>query len=326
MKIGIIGEKENFISFSMLRETLLCESVEIVWFVEAKLPSHKKEELYGQGFDYGFLFKFLGKAKGLLFGKNEGSAIDCEQLCVEHEVSYIVPRGLSINAGLPESMYSDPDVEYVLVAGCDQLLNERGLRIAKEKIINYHYSPLPAYRGKFAVFWQWYNREPFIGFSFHEVNLDVDAGEIVYQGKVGYDANASLGEVTQHVVSASADQIDKLYKCLESSERVLLDEELQESMYPSQKYLNLITADRTKTIEEILALYERLGSVRLKNGISLARIVSSGHDRKDRYDVDNEGIYIPLANGYIKGALAFKAPFYLLKILIGEKRLLKGLN
>jgi len=112
MKVGIIGEKNNFISYSILRETLACQDVEVAWFVEAELPAEEREKLYEADFDYGSLIRIFEKIKSLFRKNKDGAQIDCEQLCGSKGIPYIIPKNLSINAGLPDEMYSRPEVEY----------------------------------------------------------------------------------------------------------------------------------------------------------------------------------------------------------------------
>ena len=310
----------------MLWKSLACKNVEIVWFIESKIPGAKKEKLYGKVFDYGPIIKLLRKTANFLNKPLNRSGFDCRKLCDSKTIPYIVPEKLSINTGLPDNMYQNPKADYVLIAGCDQLLNENGLKIAKNQIINYHYSPLPAYKGKFVVFWQWYNCEPYIGYSFHKVDLGVDSGNVVYQGKVDYDPDEPLYKISRRVISVSADQMCKVYECLSNNQKVLLDENLQSSFYPSKRYLELISVDSTKKVSEIMNLFQRIGYFTLPNGIIIRRVIYSSDQIINEYQLDNEGIMIPLLNGYIKGVPSSKIPFWFLKMLIGKKKMLQGLS
>ena len=124
IKIGIIGERSNIISYSMLENSLKCSNVEVLWFIDAKLPLNIKEKLYGKQFHYGVLFYLINKIKiaiAFFFKKR----IDCKKRCKEENIKYIVPKKLSINNGLPDEMYDFPAVDYVLICGCDQILNAK---------------------------------------------------------------------------------------------------------------------------------------------------------------------------------------------------------
>ena len=54
------------------------------------------------------------------------------------------------------------------------------LRIKNVKIINFHTSKLPKYRGVLPIF-EHMNNEKEIGFSIHEVNKNIDDGKILSQ-------------------------------------------------------------------------------------------------------------------------------------------------
>lgn len=326
MKIGLIGERHNFISYSMLKNSLNCADVEIVWFVDAGLPEEKREKLYGKSFDYGIIITILSRLNRLLKRFSIRPEFDCKALCDSQGITYIVPGNSSINFGLPEYMYKTKEADYVLIAGCDQLLNENGLKLAKNKIINYHYSPLPAYRGKNVVFWQWYNREPFIGYSFHVVDLGVDTGEVIYQGKIDYNPDELFSKVWERVVSLSSQQVCKVYECLKNNKKVLLTDKIESSYYPSKKYLELTIVDSLKTVDEVLTIFRKVGYLRLRNSLEIHKIISYGNQHIDKYEIDKQGIIIPLADGFIKGVFPYIAPIWTSLFLTGKKKLLKNLN
>ena len=325
MKIGIIGERYNFISYSMLSKALICKGIDVLWFVDATLPIKKKEELYGKKFYHGFFIEAIGGIISFLKKRDRKRLYDCKQLCISKNVLYILPKNNSVNSGLPQNMYLNPKVDYVLIAGCDQILNEKGLKLAKRDIINYHYSPLPAYRGKFVVFWQWYNKEPFIGYSFHKVDLGVDTGEVIYQSVVDYKLNESLNDVTKRVVAESSECLPHLFECLSKEEKVLITTPIKSSFYPAKKYLDLITINRSKTINDVLKVFQRTGYLRLKNGLVIKKIIEINKNHVENYSVVPEGIIVPLADGYLKVKVFNTRLDRILRFLIGKRRLLSGL-
>ncbi|GAB4486997.1 MAG: hypothetical protein OHK006_15540 [Thermodesulfovibrionales bacterium] len=327
MKIGIIGERNNPIAHAILTNSLKCAGVEIVWFAAGDSPRETREMHHGSEFDYGLMMTVLGRIYSWLSRtKADSSRYDCQAVCDSRDIPFIVPAGSSINSGLPEHMYADPEADYVVIAGCDQLLDENGLRLARRAVINYHYSPLPAYRGKNALFWQWYYKEPFIGYTFHRVDLGIDTGEIIFQGKTGYDANEPVSEVERRVIAQSTGEVCKVYECLEHGRKVLIPEALASSYFPSRKFLDLITADSSRTVSEILAVFDMLGYFRLRNGLYIAKIIRHGSRQSAEYSIDQEGITIPLSDGHVKGVpFLSRVPFWVYAVLIGRKRMLRGL-
>jgi len=315
MKIGLIGERHNFIAFSMLKALMDCQGLQLSFFIEADIDIVKREKIYGESFDYGWLKKF----KKLGMPLKHKTQVDCKNLADAVNIQYIAPQNHSINQGLPSQMYEYPEADYVLIAGCDQLIDKNGLRLAKKKIINYHYSPLPAYRGKNSLFWQWYNREPFIGYTFHEVDLGVDTGTIIYQNIVPYNPDDDIRVVAKQVIETSSKSVCELFNCLMSETKKLLADEIKESYYPAKKYLELTTVTPHRSREEIIGLINRLGHVRLKNGLVIRTIVAESSINAIEYKVEKDGIVLPLADGHLKVKPFSRLPFALLRFLIGNK-------
>jgi len=324
MKVGFIGERYNKISFSMLRELTTCPKISVVWFIDSEPSKILKDKLYGKTPSYGYLRDLLFDSHHQV--KSLFSTIDCKEYCSKNNIRYIIPKGRSINDGLPNTMYSNPEVDYVLIAGCDQILDSHGLQIAKNAIINYHPSPLPAYRGKNVVFWQWFNKEPYIGYTFHKVDLGVDTGEIVFQGCVEYNPdNLHLGEIVNEVIMESSKNLCNTFKLLGNDEKNILRVHKESSFYPSKLYLDLITVNNNKTVEEVKDLFKHIGFIRLENGLYIQKNLSSNPTVIDRYSMDWGGIYIPLSNGHIVGSPSTRFPFWIFRLILGE-RLIHGLQ
>ncbi len=311
MEIGIIGEDLNIITYNMLLKSLNCKKVKVVWFVDAKISIKKRKKMYGESFDYG-IFQSLRSFKDIFFVKS------CEKMCKIHGIPYIVPENYDINNGLPEEMYTNPKTDYVLVVGCDQLLNEKGLKLAKQKTINYHYSPLPAYRGKFVLFWQWYKKERYIGYSFHEIDLGIDTGKIIYQNKVETVPHEPLINLTKRVLDISSDHICEVYDCLMSDKSIVLNEEILPSYYPSKMYLDLITVSSSRKIQDILNVFQQVGFIRLINGLTIRKVVSVDTRRIAHYEIEDIGIRVPLMDGHIVVRPSGRIPFIIFRIMLGK--------
>lgn len=320
MRIGIIGEKSNFISYSMLSNALRCENIKIVWFINAETEKKIRDGLYGKPFDYGLVINLFKK---ISLKKNGG--YDCRKLCKARGIPFITPEKNNLNTGLPDEMYARPEGEYALIAGCDQILDSNGLKLAKNKIINYHYSLLPSYRGKFAAFWQWYNREPYLGFSFHEVELGIDTGPIIFQEKFEYVADEPFSVTYNRLISRSSESLCRLFSYLADSKRKIINENLEDSYNSARKYFELITVDESKTVKEVVGVFGRTGFLRLKNGLMTDRIVMYGNETVGQSSIDAEGITLPLSDGFVKVQFSRGTKRILYRCLTGEKRLLKGL-
>lgn len=88
--------------------------------------------------------------------------------------------------------FDDSHVKFVFLAGWFKLIEEKKLK--NKKYINIHGSLLPKYRGMHSVFWAIMNFENEIGYTIHEVNENIDDGDILYQYKFFYK-NQTIAEV-----------------------------------------------------------------------------------------------------------------------------------
>jgi hypothetical protein len=158
------------------------------------------------------------------------------------------------------------------------------------------------------------------------VEAGVDTGWIVYQGKVDYRPEERYETVVRRVVKESMTRLGEVYRCLTEGRQVRLPGEHEESWYRARDYLELITAERLRRVAEIQEVYERTGWFRLRNGLVISRVLDWRLPQAQDYEVDREGIIIPLADGCIKGTVGGAAPFWLFQLLVGKKRLLAGLQ
>ena len=326
MKIGVIGEQRNAISHAMLSEAIALPDVEVAWFAEANLSKTQRARMYGTPFDPGTAIRCLRKVHAVFSGQIGQSRFDCRALCRRHGIPYLVPTGHSLNEGLPTDMYNSPCADTVVIAGCDQLLNEQGLKLARATTINYHYSLLPAYRGKFAMFWQWYNREPTIGYTFHKVDLGVDTGAPVFQSTVPYIPDEDGSVMRQRIVTSSASRLDEVLHCLRNDKQILVGPTPKPSYYPAKAFYALLTATSSRTIKEVTDVLNRTGYLLLPNRLPIARIVYSSREAIDALAVGPRGIRIPLADGHICGVPSARVPFSAYRALVGDARLLASVQ
>ena len=64
LRIGVIGERRNEITRTMLERLLQLPGLEPAWFVEADIPESLKHKLYGRPFDYGPVLNRLLNLRG----------------------------------------------------------------------------------------------------------------------------------------------------------------------------------------------------------------------------------------------------------------------
>jgi len=99
-----------------------------------------------------------------------------------------------------------------IIAGFNQIFNENSLKRFK-KMLNFHPSLLPYYRGPVPSYWCIKNRERFTGYTLHEVTTRVDDGEILFQEVVEIDGITDPEELDRKLAEAAA---LKLYPLLDS--------------------------------------------------------------------------------------------------------------
>jgi methionyl-tRNA formyltransferase len=67
-----------------------------------------------------------------------------------------------------------------IVIGCPRLFSKDVIKCF-DKLINYHDSYLPAFKGLNATAWSRYEMKKYSGFTFHEIVEEIDSGEIVFK-------------------------------------------------------------------------------------------------------------------------------------------------
>ena len=74
--------------------------------------------------------------------------------------------------------------DYILSINNTQIFNQNFLNNFKKKIINYHYSLIPSYKGLYSCTKVLIKQEKFTGISWHYVTKKIDDGKIVYRKKI----------------------------------------------------------------------------------------------------------------------------------------------
>tara|TARA_Y100000768_G_C23831480_1_gene611598 strand:- start:48 stop:899 length:852 start_codon:yes stop_codon:yes gene_type:complete len=78
---------------------------------------------------------------------------------------------------------------FLLSINNTQIFNNHFLEIFKNKIINYHYSLIPSYKGLYSCTKVLLREEKFSGISWHYVSKKIDNGKLVYQKKFKINKN-----------------------------------------------------------------------------------------------------------------------------------------
>lgn len=79
--------------------------------------------------------------------------------------------------------------DYLLSINNTQIFGEKILNKFKEKIVNYHYSLIPSYKGLYSCTKVLLKQEKFTGISWHHVTKKIDNGKIIFQKKLKIKSN-----------------------------------------------------------------------------------------------------------------------------------------
>jgi len=82
------------------------------------------------------------------------------------------------------------NIDYAFLMGCPQIFRKETLN-SFDKVINYHNSFLPTYRGLNATSWAMTYKEKFTGYTFHYINENIDDGHVLIQDKIQIDYEKS---------------------------------------------------------------------------------------------------------------------------------------
>ena len=127
------------------------------------------------------------------------------------------------------------------------------------EIINFHYSFLPDYKGVNIPSWVIYNSEEFTGITWHYVNAELDAGEIICQKKIVLDETSTAFQIVQKGMELGA-------HCFKEMLPQFLDERVRgikngkaEHFYKSSQFPNnaeICETDDGELISRMLRTYD----------------------------------------------------------------------
>ena len=120
------------------------------------------------------------------------------------EVPFVIPPGGDVNdpafvSWVARELRPDAALSFY----CLQIVR-RPLLDACGRVVNYHDGRLPAYRGLHATSFSLYADDPETGFTFHHMDEELDTGDVLVEGAVPNDPEASLWQIAAAKAAAAA--------------------------------------------------------------------------------------------------------------------------
>jgi len=169
-----------------------------------------------------------------------------------------IPFRLFKKAKLEEDLSSwiqlyHPDV--VLVKTFPFLIPSPALALPRFGFINFHYAPLPHWRGPNPLFWMIRNGARTGGVTVHQMNETFDAGPILMEQNIPIDASINFGIFYSQLAFVGVQLTASLLQQLETGKVTGKQQEAKEAgWYPHPKPADLFINWNSMTAEEIRAL------------------------------------------------------------------------
>ena len=117
-----------------------------------------------------------------------------------------------------------PDIVFIFGSG---MIKDPLYSVLPKLKINLHLGLSPRYRGSATLFWPFYFLEPnWAGSTFHLINEEPDAGEIIHQSVPQLVKGDTIHEVACKVVEKSAIDVKKIIDILDRNENLKLHKQI----------------------------------------------------------------------------------------------------
>lgn len=140
------------------------------------------------------------------------------------------------------------ELDVILTAGLRQTIPKSIYTSLPYGIINFHYSLLPKYRGTMPLFWQAVNHDFHYGFSFHRINSQIDAGQLLFQKEVEVDGSYTFGALGDLLTKVASQYLREVFQNVENG--VALD--IHTPCKRNEDYLDYIHIDIHSFSERLL--------------------------------------------------------------------------
>ncbi|MBC7863448.1 MAG: hypothetical protein IAF38_10765 [Bacteroidia bacterium] len=170
--------------------------------------------------------------------------------------------------GVPLQIFSKKDFEAQLLFWLEQYkpdlvlvktfpfrIPASALAIPKFGFINFHYAPLPEFRGPNPLFWMIRNKETSGGVSVHRMDENFDTGELLLNEKIPIQHEASFGMISTQLAFAGASMTATLIQGLtNNSLKPQAQDSAKAHYYPRPEAADLFIKWNEMTSLEVRAL------------------------------------------------------------------------
>jgi folate-dependent phosphoribosylglycinamide formyltransferase PurN len=284
MRLAFIGNRYSEMSCLFFREfSRLCFRFDIeLMLIDSS--THQQSLIINRARNWS-----VKQVKRLLRGTAQTSSVDWYTTRMAKTRSQYIPSGHSLRDPLLLKTINRCAVDGCLVAGCDQILR-KPLIAELGRVVNFHNSFLPNYRGCGAVTWAFINREKVSGYTFHTIESEaIDQGRILFQEALPISAEDSPGTYSKRLVERACAQLIHVVNALKAEQWPPDGGEINGGSYYSAKQLRALwqfdpnmpartLAHRAKVIGTLRCL-SRVGLELRLHGISDDAVPVSSHTK-----------------------------------------------
>ena len=168
--------------------------------------------------------------------------------------------------------------DYAFLMGCPKIFKKNIINCF-DKIVNYHNSYLPTYRGLNATSWAMTYYEKYTGYTFHYINEKIDDGKIIFQEKIDINYSKSSFENELLKTKKASENISKVLTLVlnkfEGTEQIG-----KQSYYGAKQKRKLLSFIKLDNIKKIQRLIEIWGAVQLLSKNEIIFITKVANDGK----------------------------------------------
>ena len=168
--------------------------------------------------------------------------------------------------------------DYAFLMGFPQIFKKNIINCF-DKIVNYHNSYLPTYRGLDATSWAMTHYEKYTGYTFHYINEKIDDGKIIFQEKIDIDYSKSSFENELLKTKKASENISQVLTLVlnkfEGTEQIG-----KQSYYGEKQKIKLLSFIKLDNITKVKRLIEIWGAVQLLSKNEIIFITKVANDGK----------------------------------------------